>query len=63
MPGLIVDILVEEGQKVEKGQGVISMEAMKMENVLRANMSGQISKIYFNRGDTVNKQDILLELQ
>ena len=63
MPGLIVDILVEEGQKVEKGQGVISMEAMKMENILRTNMSGEISKIHFNCGDTVNKQDILLELQ
>ena len=62
MPGRIVAILVEEGQQVEKGQPVIIVEAMKMENQLKATQAGTVSRILVSAGDLVEAKTVLVEL-
>lgn len=62
MPGLILNVLVEQGQKVEIGQGILSMEAMKMENILKTTIAGTIEKIHVKQGDKVNQRDTLVVL-
>lgn len=62
MPGLVLDILVNEGQAVEKGDGLVILEAMKMENEIKAPTAGVIKKVYVTVGSAVSKNDLLLEL-
>ncbi len=62
MPGLVLDILVEEGQTIQKGDPLIVLEAMKMENVLKASGEGTIEQIKSTKGEAVNKGDILIQL-
>jgi len=59
MPGKIVRILVAEGNEVEKGDGVIVVEAMKMQNEMKAPKAGIVKQINVKEGDTVNAGDIL----
>ena len=60
MPGLIVKLNVAEGDSVKKGDGVIIIEAMKMENEIRTQASGVIDKINVEAGQTVDKGALLL---
>jgi biotin carboxyl carrier protein len=60
MPGKIVRILVKAGDTVELGQGLIVVEAMKMQNEIRSPKSGAIEKIIAKEGDAVNAGDVLL---
>jgi biotin carboxyl carrier protein len=60
MPGKIVRILVQAGDTVELGQGLIVVEAMKMQNEIRSPKSGAIEKIVAKEGDAVNAGDVLL---
>ncbi|GAB4323346.1 MAG: hypothetical protein Kow0074_15510 [Candidatus Zixiibacteriota bacterium] len=53
MPGLVVKIIVEEGQKVKKGDRILILEAMKMENDVKAPRDGTIVKLSVTTGDTV----------
>lgn len=53
LPGVILDIKVKEGDMVKKGQTVIILEAMKMENNINANKDGKIAEIKVNKGDSV----------
>lgn len=53
LPGVILDIKCNVGDSVKKGQTVIVLEAMKMENNIQANISGKITKISVNKGDSV----------
>ena len=53
MPGKIVAVLVSEGDAVEKGQGLVIVEAMKMENEVRSPISGEIKEIRVKPGETV----------
>lgn len=53
MPGKVVDVLVEEGQQVVEGQGLVIVEAMKMENELRAPRAGTIKNLQAVKGTTV----------
>lgn len=62
MPGLILKILVEEGQTVEKGEEMLVLEAMKMENLLKAPSSGTVSTIKCESGASVNKGDLLIKI-
>ena len=62
MPGLVLKILVEEGQSVEKGDDMIVLEAMKMENLLKAPSSGTVQSIKSVAGDSVNKGDLLIKI-
>jgi biotin carboxyl carrier protein len=63
MPGKIVRILVAEGDAVEKGDGVIVVEAMKMQNEMKAPKAGVVKQIGVKEGDTVNAGDILATIE
>jgi len=61
MPGLIVRVTVSEGDLVEAGQGVVVMEAMKMENELRATGVGTVKRVAVSPGMAVEKGAMLVE--
>jgi propionyl-CoA carboxylase alpha chain len=61
MPGLIVSVAVSEGDKVEAGQQLATVEAMKMENILRAEKSGTIGKVLAKAGDSLVVDAVILE--
>ncbi|MFK7945706.1 MAG: acetyl-CoA carboxylase biotin carboxylase subunit [Paracoccaceae bacterium] len=63
MPGLIVSVAVEVGDEVQDGQALATVEAMKMENVLRAEKKGVISKINTKAGDSLAVDDVILEFE
>jgi biotin carboxyl carrier protein len=60
MPGKVVKLLVAEGQEVEAGQGVIVVEAMKMENELKSALPGKVKEIFVKEGDVVESGAKLL---
>ncbi|WP_297437439.1 acetyl-CoA carboxylase biotin carboxyl carrier protein subunit [Thermococcus sp.] len=62
MPGKILRILVKEGEQVKTGQGLLILEAMKMENEIPAPKNGIIKKILVKEGDTVNTGQTLIQL-
>ncbi len=62
LPGLIVDIMVNENDTVKAGQNLILMEAMKMENQIAATYDGMVKRIYVKKGDSVSEGDVLVEL-
>jgi len=61
MPGLVVSIAVKEGQEVKAGETVAVVEAMKMENVLRAEIDGMVKKINAKPGDSLAVDAVILE--
>jgi len=63
MPGLIVKIEVEEGQIIKSGEGVVIMEAMKMENEIKSLYDGKVKKIMVSEKETVDKDQVLLILE
>jgi biotin carboxyl carrier protein len=63
MPGLIVRVNVQVGDEVQAGQGVVVMEAMKMENELRASGAGRVRAIHAQPGAAVDKGMVLVELE
>jgi pyruvate carboxylase subunit B len=63
MPGLIVRVNVEPGQTVAAGQGLVVMEAMKMENELRAAGPGKVKTVHARPGEAVDKGALLVELE
>ncbi len=60
MPGLVLEISVEIGQEVEKGDTLLILEAMKMENVIKSPTDGVIKSISVNKSETVEKNQIIL---
>jgi biotin carboxyl carrier protein len=62
MPGMVVKVEVAEGDRVEAGQGVVIVEAMKMENELRAQGPGRVTRVHVTEGDAVEKDQLLVEL-
>ncbi|MEX2570751.1 MAG: acetyl-CoA carboxylase biotin carboxyl carrier protein subunit [Gemmatimonadota bacterium] len=63
MPGLVVRVEVEVGQRVVAGQGLVVVEAMKMENELKAPSDGTVASIQVAAGDAVEKSAVLLVLE
>jgi|MTBAKSStandDraft_2_1061841.scaffolds.fasta_scaffold04235_11 biotin carboxyl carrier protein len=63
LPGLILEILVKEGDKVKAGEDVLIMEAMKMENEVQSPQEGTVKEIKVRRGDSVYEGDILIVLE
>lgn len=63
MPGLILDLLVKPGDKVEKDDNLVILEAMKMENLLKAEGDGIVKTVMVKKGDSVEKHQVLLELE
>jgi biotin carboxyl carrier protein len=62
MPGLIVAILVEEGQPVKKGQVLLILESMKMQNELKAPRDGTVGRVRVKASETVEQRQILLSI-
>jgi len=63
MPGKIVDLFLSEGDLVNKGEPVLTLEAMKMQNEITANCNGVIRKIKVQTGQSVMKDELLVEIQ
>lgn len=63
MPGLVLDIRVTEGQAVAKGDPVIVLEAMKMENILKAPADVVVKKIVAKKGNAVEKNQVLVTFE
>lgn len=62
MPGKVLDVVVSEGDEVKKGDAILILEAMKMENVLKAEGDCIVKKILVNTHESVEKNQILIEL-
>ena len=63
MPGKVLDVLVTVGQEVVKGDGLVILEAMKMENVLKADDVGVVKSVSVSIGEAVEKNNILIEFE
>lgn len=61
MPGLVLNIMVEEGQEVSKGDNLLVLEAMKMENILKSPSGGTVKKVMVNKGVKVEKNEVLIQ--
>jgi biotin carboxyl carrier protein len=62
MPGLVVAIPVEEHQQVEKGQVLLVLESMKMQNELRSPRAGKVERIKIKAGESVEQRQVLLSI-
>jgi biotin carboxyl carrier protein len=63
MPGLILNIMASEGQAVKKGDPLLILEAMKMENIIKSPGDGTIAAIKAKKGDSVEKNQLLIEFE
>lgn len=63
MPGTVVTVAVEPGQRVGKGDPLVSLEAMKMETMLRAERDAVVRQVYVKPGQSVAAKDLLIELE
>lgn len=63
IPGTVVDILSHQGDFVQKGDSLIILDAMKMQNHLKAGIDARVKSINVNKGDKVSKGTILMELE
>ena len=62
MPGLILSIAVAEGDTIEAGTPLLVLEAMKMENVIKATAPGTVKAVHVTQGQAVDKRQLLIEL-
>jgi biotin carboxyl carrier protein len=63
MPGKVIAVLVAEGDKIEKGQGLVIVEAMKMENEVHSPITGEVKEIKVKPGDTVDGGAVLVVVE
>jgi propionyl-CoA carboxylase alpha chain len=63
MPGLVVSISVKEGDEVQEGQTLATVEAMKMENILRAERKARVRKINAKPGDSLAVDEVIMEFE
>lgn len=63
MPGLVLDVKVKDGDSVKKGDALLILEAMKMENVLKATADATIQSVKAKKGNTVDKNEILIQFE
>jgi acetyl/propionyl-CoA carboxylase alpha subunit len=61
MPGLVLDVVVSEGQEIKKGDALVVLEAMKMENILKAPADATVKKITVKKGTAVEKNQVLIQ--
>lgn len=61
MPGLIIDLRVTTGQAIQAGDSLLILEAMKMENVIKASGEGTVKRVLVKKGDSVEKGQVLIE--
>ena len=62
LPGIVIDVLVNVGDEVKKGQTVVMLEAMKMENAIQAPQDGKITEVCVNKGDSVLEGVVLVSI-
>ncbi len=62
MPGKIVEVLTEEGREIRAGEPLLILEAMKMQNEIQAPISGKVKKIHVKSGESVLKDDLMIEI-
>ncbi|MCG8698978.1 MAG: biotin/lipoyl-binding protein [Bacteroidales bacterium] len=62
MPGKIIETFCEEGKEIKSGEALLILEAMKMQNEINTPVSGKIMKVHVKANDTVNKDDVLVEI-
>ncbi|GIR85026.1 MAG: hypothetical protein CM15mP85_16500 [Rhodobacterales bacterium] len=63
MPGLIVKIDVQVGEEVQEGQALCTVEAMKMENILRADRKAKVKKVNVKAGDSLAVDETIMEFE
>ncbi|MBN2274526.1 MAG: acetyl-CoA carboxylase biotin carboxyl carrier protein subunit [Bacteroidales bacterium] len=63
MPGKIIELLVEENVTVKEGEAILILEAMKMQNEITTHVSGTVKKISVRSGDTVAKDQVMVEIE
>jgi biotin carboxyl carrier protein len=63
MPGKVVKLLVRQGDEVEKGQGLVIVEAMKMENEIKSPVKGTVEKVNFGTGELVDAAQPIVEIK
>ncbi len=63
MPGLVVAVPVEEGQAVKKGDVLVILESMKMQNELKSPRDGTVSRVRVEAGDNVEQKETLLSIE
>ena len=63
MPGMILEVAVKKGDKVKKGDTLIILEAMKMENVLKAGADGIVDQCLVKKGDATEKNEVLISFK
>jgi propionyl-CoA carboxylase alpha chain len=63
MPGLIIEVMVAAGEAVQEGQALCKVEAMKMENILRAEKKGIVSAVKASAGDSLAVDDVIMEFE
>ena len=60
MPGLVVDVRVKEGDAIKKGDALVVLQAMKMENILKCPADATVKKIHVKKDDTIEKNQLLV---
>jgi len=60
MPGLVLNILVKEGDEVKKGDNLVVLEAMKMENIIKSPTDAMIKKVEVSKGDKIEKNAVIM---
>lgn len=63
MPGLVLKVLIEPGKEVVKGDNLLVLEAMKMENMIKSPTDGIVQKILVSTGDKIEKNAILIQFE
>ncbi len=63
MPGMVLEIFVNEGQEIKAGEKLLILEAMKMENVLKAKHDATVQKVHVITGQAIDKNQLLIEME
>ena len=63
MPGLVLRVMVEGGQQIKKGDALVVLEAMKMENILKSPADAVVKKISVSKGDKVEKNQVMMVME
>jgi biotin carboxyl carrier protein len=63
MPGMVLKVMVKNGQPIQKGDALVILEAMKMENILKSPADGIVKKILVSKGDKVEKNQVMVNME